>query len=323
MSTKRTKKTDDDGDVSKTFRSAIRHDIVGLLEAWASGADPSWPSFKAEWKAREMSLLHHAPFRVNNPPSRAACCQALFRTCLELLREDWDRPLSAGAAAAGVPRDLRWRCGCVFALHTFHGTQCPPTVAVEAMARAHMRKKPAVDARRWMVGARVDDAALEALLRARDEFAANPGNLARDAGNVLRGLAESYALELACGARPDWVDRSPAPAPGDDAAPDGAFDWAALRCASAAYDGLRRTCAALPLRPPSSVAADLERLRDAYAAPPAPVPDDGGDGAADDAGDAGAAPAPAPAGSPRAEVRAGRIDPRLLEDLDDLSDDDD
>ena len=101
MSTKRTKKTDDEGDVSKTFRSAIRHDIVGLLEAWASGADPSWLSFKAEWKAREMSLLHHAPFRVNNPPSRAACCQALFRTCLELLREDWDRPLSAGAAAAG------------------------------------------------------------------------------------------------------------------------------------------------------------------------------------------------------------------------------
>ena len=81
MSTKRTKKTDDDGDVSKTFRSAIRHDIVGLLEAWASGADPSWLSFKAEWKAREMSLLHHAPFRVNNPPRPRRRSKKASRAC--------------------------------------------------------------------------------------------------------------------------------------------------------------------------------------------------------------------------------------------------
>ena len=172
---------------SPRFERALEWDVRSLLEAWVegSGERSEVGAWKELWLRREMSLLHHGPYRAGRTcPSRMEFARALFRTVLSFLR------------APSGERPVKWKCGVIFALYTFYYTQPEPLEGVKERARRHItgeRERQGT----WRVPIRLTPSLLFELFETRRELVR-----ARelDALAVLyRLFADEFAVEYACG----------------------------------------------------------------------------------------------------------------------------
>lgn len=84
------------------------------LKAFAS-TNGTFEEWKQLWRERELSLLHHAPYRVDKCPSRVEWTKLLFETVIGELRNH--------------------KVGCVFALYTLYHTQPEPVQITAERAR--------------------------------------------------------------------------------------------------------------------------------------------------------------------------------------------
>ncbi|KAJ8612207.1 hypothetical protein CTAYLR_002887 [Chrysophaeum taylorii] len=213
---------------------ALRTDVHGALLAW-SGRECSadFDDWKSFWRERELSLLHHAPYRLENCPPRKEWTEMLFETArayalvviIAQVLAELTTPLE-GLDDAGR---LKFRVGVVFALYTFYNTQPEPVAATKERARRAGENENEKDdeppAWRVPVPVRRDPLCLD------DPPQITPGTAFRlmalrrelvdakhlDGLRAMRGLLDldARAVELLCAddAPPAWTSLVRAPIP--------------------------------------------------------------------------------------------------------------
>ncbi|KAJ1459792.1 hypothetical protein M885DRAFT_511045 [Pelagophyceae sp. CCMP2097] len=235
-------KKDDPAVVLAFVFGRARADLSAALAAWVdSGAadDVSFGGWKAVWAARELSMLHHAPYRLSalEKLDRRDFTQALYAAAASI----WDPTQAADGDAA-----FKWRCGVAYALYSLHETQPEPVEHIVSAARRRCAAAGVAGAaatggaRDWRVRVAVSPAFCAALLDLR-AAALEPARAPRDGDDVvqvLRRLAENieYAADEA------GVPRAPRAAPrAAPAAPGGGEAWSTQ---SIGIPGIRADCRA-------------------------------------------------------------------------------